>query len=250
MAESNQEEEDDNNEAQRRRLTIFHHYFLWRLGLISDEVDWPHPSNNNSPLEKVREEDASGDCGASWRARDALTAILGSDASIVMSDSGLTMAEISLLGGQQDEGGSLNHWRTDRATSSASSSSLVVPIASIVPPLFWNSDDGDNNNDEPPLLNIDNVRRAFDAAAFAIVRGHQRGSLAAAEQSELFHHEGIGTQGGGSGRDDNYDPPLLLAMEAIRTARISTLEEASSSESVPPFLRKNNTIPWFHVPVQ
>mmetsp|Transcript_6650 Transcript_6650/g.11843 ORF Transcript_6650/g.11843 Transcript_6650/m.11843 type:complete len:1765 (-) Transcript_6650:235-5529(-) len=246
MAESNQEE-DDNNGAQRRRLTIFHHYFLWRLGLISDEVDWPHPSNNNSPLEKPNEEDASGDCGASWRARDALTAILGSDASIVMSDSGLTMAEISLLAGQQDEGGSLNHWRTDRATSSASSS-LVVPIASIVPPLFWNSDDGDSNNDQPPLLNIDNVRRAFDAAAFAIVRGHQRASLAAAA-STVDDGNGIETQGG-SERDDNYDPPLLLAMEAIRTARISTLEEASSSESVPPFLKKNNTIPWFHVPVQ
>jgi hypothetical protein len=85
-------------------------------------------------------------------------------------------------------------------------------------------------------LNIHHVHQAFHAAAYSIVRGSQRRSIKpvvnAVEESLQMC----------------YEPPLVQAMESIQSSRIVSLN-AASGKSVSPFLKKNTTIPWFHVPV-
>ncbi|KAL3769381.1 hypothetical protein ACHAW5_010500 [Stephanodiscus triporus] len=46
---------------------------------------------------------------------------------------------------------------------------------------------------------------------------------------------------------DGLLPPLLSAMEAMRNARLASLENAAGRQT-PSFLKKDNTLPWFHAP--
>ena len=102
------------------------------------------------------------------------------------------------------------------------------------------------------IINSDHVRKAFDAAAYAILRGECRRSQ---QPDASSSNAATPTTASSSVSVDThylgYDPPLVLAMEAIRRSRIAILTDASSGscKSVPPFLKKNHTIPWFHVPV-
>jgi len=254
---SNDQQEAD---PHLEEAMISHQYFLWRQGLISD---WPRP--NSSSADDAH--DAHDDGGASWRTRDALTSILGTDASIVKSDSGLTAVEVSLLAA--DQRNQHNQLLDHHGSSSSSSANLAVPVASILAPLLPTKNNTNNANNEShhqeankQQLNVEHVRRALDAAAFAIVRGNQRqqqaAQLAPASASTnsasniLLNSKTEQGEGAQGNKSSNYDPPLIMAMEAIRIARITSLGEASSgsTKSVPPFLKKNNTIPWFHVPVQ
>ncbi|KAL7534723.1 hypothetical protein ACHAXR_007024, partial [Thalassiosira sp. AJA248-18] len=206
------------------------------------------------------------DGGGAWRTRDALTAILGSEASVVLSESGLTSVEMSMLAAE----GRPNNQNHQLEAGSA----LMVPIASILAPLLpakrndavqqpRSSNDDNEGGNQQRRLNSEHVRRAFDAAAFAVVRGNQRANQRAARAmavasaspttnaaANIVSNDADTKMTIESTNDQKhyYDPPLLVAMEAIRTARIANLEEASG-KSAPPFLKKNNSIPWFHLPV-
>ena len=174
------------------------------------------------------------------------------------------------------------------AVATSSSGPGSISIAALLAPLLptkidaaqqlISSSTSTNNNNNK--LNIETVRRAFDAAAFAIIRGNQRNAVAAVCSSTSMTHarnvkeldtnsgNEVGAANGNlilvgaaaaassstnsaaaAASSSAYDPPLLVAKEAIRSARIGNLVEASS-KSVPAFLKKNNTIPWFHIPIE
>ena len=242
-----QQQKQQQQQQHRQCRRIFHRYFLQRLGLVPDEVDWPPPNKD------IDGGDSDYGCGGApppsppsfWRARDALTSLLGRECSSIMSDSGLTATEMSLLAvadTSEAGGGS-----SADAPAAVPSSSWTVPVASIVPPFPWNSEEDWGADDSG---RVDVVRRAFDAAAFAVVRGHQQRAVLATAASSPSTGSGAHFDANSKKNGDHYEPPLLLAMEAIRTSRILALDEASASDSVPPFLKKNNTIGWFHAPAE
>lgn len=101
---------------------------------------------------------------------------------------------------------------------------------------MYNSDKEDDLMDvDTNKLNIQHVYKAFNAAAYSVIRGHNQTKRKPVAKEEELHGQ-------------VYEPPLIQTMESIRTARITSLNEASG-KSAPSFLKKNNTIPWFHAPV-
>ena len=77
-------------------------------------------------------------------------------------------------------------------------------------------------------IDAEAARQAFHAAACAIV-------------------EGCKEESGPPTSLNAYHPPLKMAVDAIRMARIQNCDEARG-KTVPAFLKKNNSIPWFHLP--
>ncbi len=288
---------NDNNDGDGNFNAMTHRYFLQRLGLIADEVDWPaNITINSSTTQRIHVAASAGNAtdtriiggsdrayssrgarggGATsasslcsgWRARDALTSILGEKACMVKSDSGLTAMELLVLENKIRRGEGLSSLSKSSPAAAASSSAASSPLtttsassqvvvssvdsilASILNP------EGNSNNLEAPmmqqLIKSEHVRKAFDAAAYAILRGECRRSQ---QPDASSSNAGTTTTASSCVAVDGglaYDPPLVLAMEAIRRSRIAILTDASSGscKSVPPFLKKNHTIPWFHVPV-
>jgi len=102
--------------------------------------------------------------------------------------------------------------------------------------------------------------------SYSIVRGEERLLLAEGEggvkkksntpneqpTQSISEHQATSSATSLSTSSDKlttYDPPLTLAMEAIRTNRISILNTISSSKvKIPNFLKKDATIPHFHLP--
>lgn len=281
------------NEKMASQHYHYHHrYFLERLGLTADEVDWPSNSSTKSTntalavkgvvnVGDVRDVGGSSvfSSASSWRARDALTSILGSNVCMVKSDTGLTAVELAILENETGEEGAGGR-SSSPTLSSSSPSSPMVSIDSFLPSLLLpknirNSNSQaytDKNGSEDwaqssrLAINVDYVRRAFDAAAFAILRGEDRFRHRSQMQdnsltSSATMDTGINTLTAKISKKPptpedrigglRYDPPLLIAMEAIRRARITSLNHSSSGncKSVAQFLKKNNTIPWFHVPL-
>jgi hypothetical protein len=96
-------------------------------------------------------------------------------------------------------------------------------------------------------INIQHVHAAFNAAAYSIVRGNKCVSMEGKETKDDNTGSSLSKAAGASGVK-HYEPPLIHAFESIRSARMTSLSEASG-KSVPSFLKKNNSIPWFHTPV-
>jgi len=107
-------------------------------------------------------------------------------------------------------------------------------------------------------INIHHVHAAFNAAAYSIVRGNQRAAMEMEVDDDVKIGAGVDDKNNNNNNDSQsttttaktqqYEPPLLQAFESIRSSRMQSLSEASG-KSVPSFLKKNNTIPWFHTPV-
>jgi len=87
MSTNNSNDSSDNNS-----------YFLRQQGLIYDEIDWPQPSYSSTSRTKNNTTCAPSPSNnvedAAWRTRDPLTNLLGTDASIIQSDTGLTNIEL------------------------------------------------------------------------------------------------------------------------------------------------------------
>ncbi|KAL7552094.1 hypothetical protein ACHAWF_015309 [Thalassiosira exigua] len=209
---------------------LFQQYLLSRLGLLPDELDWP----SNVPDGNFKSGLISGGGGVSegpagaWRSRDPLTSILGKEGD-VSCETGTT---------------SLEEEQSTEATAP------MVPVASIVESLL----SGNLDETEGPL-DPNAVRRAFNAAAYAVVRGRRRAAtektFAPAATPDAGSIAAPGAEGGGRIEGEGrYDPPLLAAAESIRRARLAALDEAASGPPVPPFKKMDNTIPWFHVPIE
>lgn len=197
--------------------TLLSNYFLRRLGLTSDELYWPATSEDAS--RNIIAIDATPDVQESWRLRDAVKDIL--------KDNGVVAPTYTTMG----EG--------DRGIEGE-----VVTIASVVDHLMPNDADiaklrmlnlDGIRLDTGGKLNLEHAYMAFNAAAYSILRASCRvKSSKPTVQEEL---------------QQLYEPPVIRAMESIRTSRIQSLNEAAG-KSVPSFLKKNNTIPWFHVPLE
>ena len=251
----NNDNDDNNNNS----------YFLRQQGLIYDEIDWPpqpssstHSTKNNT-LHDNNNDDTVVDVVA-WRTRDPLTNLLGTDASIIQSETGLTNIELSQLdvttttndpdvnNNNDVGGGSSGHNHPHTVESQFASSQLNIQ-SNILGPLL-------------PNINGKVVKLAFDAASYAILRGEQkqRASILSTSSASTTaittssakdqNNNNVTTSPSLSNNHHHYDPPLVLAMESIRTSRISNLRDASNvgSLAIPQFLKKNSTIPWFHLP--
>jgi hypothetical protein len=189
--------------------TLLSLHFLRRLGLTSDELYWP-TTDDASHIATV---DTA--VPEAWRVRDAITDILkdnGVDVNIDGEDSKGELISISSI---------IDHILPNDMDV-AKFKSLHHSDQSII--------DVDGGK-----LNMGNVYKAFDAAACSIVRGHKSIVKPVITHEEL-HDKNV------------YEPPLVQALESIRKSRVHSLNEASG-KSVPQFLKKNNTIPWFHVPI-
>ena len=231
-------------------------YLLSRLGLLPDEVDWPA---NTRPSSAVGEETSSRITAASaWRVRDALTSLLGAHVSSVKSDSGLTVLEITSLMNEENESLAI--------ADTTSSGSPMVTIESIVAPFLppavtpvTRDDEEGGGRGKKLFISAENVRKAFDAAAYAILRADIQGGggkknhppplVDGATNSTSTVVSTTTTTPPTDGRPSM--PPLIAAMESIRVARITSLIEASAIPpgGIPSFLKKDNTIPWFHTPL-
>ena len=99
---------------------------------------------------------------------------------------------------------------------------------------YYGSDENKSRGDK---LNIHHVHKAFDAAAYCIVRAYVK--TAGEVKNEVLVSNGDETP---------YVPPLIQVMQSIESSRLQSLD-AAAGKSVPSFLKKNNTIPWFHVPI-
>ena len=258
-------------------------YFLRQQGLIYDEIDWPQPSSSTSTSRTKNITSSSHHQGApyspsnnvvnaAWRTRDPLTNLLGTDASIIQSETGLTNIELSLLDGgnnnnesNNEEGGHNQH-----TAESQFAASQVNIQSNILGPLLPNTNDDDDDDRQQQQLkkiNVEVVKLAFDAASYAILTSEQKqrasilcSTSAATTSAARAQNNVIPTSPSLSNHPSTtttiatatptYDPPLVLAMESIRTSRISNLREASNvgSLAIPQFLKKNATIPWFHLP--
>ena len=156
----------------------------------------------------------------SWRVRDAVKDIL--------KDNGVVAPTYTTMG---EGGGGIK--------------GEVVTISSVVDHLMPNDADiaklrmltlDGVRVDTGGKLNLEHAYMAFNAAAYSILRANSRvnSSKQPTVQEEL---------------QQLYEPPVIQAMESIRTSRIQSLNEAAG-KSTPSFLKKNNTIPWFHVPLE
>eukprot|EP00804_Cyclotella_cryptica_P013430 CCRYP_005179-RA/>CCRYP_005179-RA protein AED:0.02 eAED:0.02 QI:33/1/1/1/1/0.75/4/1587/1203 len=221
--------------------TLLSQYFLHRLGLTSDELYWPATAEQTASTTSAIDQDIV----EAWRIRDVVADILRKNG--VPSD-----------------------WNEEEVDDGNKGGGGLVPISSILEPLLpsekdvtqflwnkadddWESDDEEDSdgdsyemeNEREGTLNIDHVHKAFSAAAYSILRGYKR--------STEKNHDGqlkkdVVSSEKTKATQNLYEPPLARAMESIRTSRIQSLNEASG-KSVAPFLKKNNTIPWFHVPI-
>jgi hypothetical protein len=179
-------------------------YLLSRLGLLPDEVDWPANSSSSSTSSSAsanvpvgEETIASSGAAVAWRVRDALTSLLGTHVSSVKSDSGLTLLEITSLLNEENESAlastdNNNSEGVLTATTSAafggggssSGSSPMVTIESIVAPFLppaamtpvADEDyDDKGGGGRGKFIHAKHVRKAFDAAAYAILRADIQG---------------------------------------------------------------------------
>ncbi len=262
-------------------------YLLHRTGLLSDEIDWPQTkseaksraassdtstnnnisvNNNNNESIILRDDTAMDEVSnGAWRVRDPIHSILGRDGN-VHSETGMTAAAADGLGldGVGDDSDAATKQPLKNITEEILTPMLPSPsdLGEFVAQKNNNAggallgDDTEYNRScqQRGKININYVHAAFNAAAYSIVRGNQR----AAMEMEGVKVEvgGVTTTADGNNNDDSattalnqqYEPPLLQAFESIRLARMKSLSEASG-KSVPSFLKKNNTIPWFHTPV-
>ena len=170
---------------------------------------------------------------------------------------------------------------TNKNNSSAATASATTAIDSPGMEII-------NYQREEGKINIQFVHAAFNAAAYSIVRGNQRRALEKKKQEMNYDDEQQQQQqeenkvvkmdevssnddsnyytnnsesatttstilqneetAAGSAKQHYYEPPLIQAFESIRSVRMTSLSEASG-KSVPAFLKKKNSIPWFHTPV-
>lgn len=233
-------------------------YLRSRLGLLPDEVDWPANTRPSSAA-PVGEETSSRTAASAWRVRDALTSLLGTHVSSVKSDSGLTVLEITSLMNEENES-------SLAIADITSSGSPMVTIESIVAPFLppavtpVTRDDEEGGGRGKLFINAEHVRKAFDAAAYAILRADIQGGGGkknhppplvdgATNYSTSTVLSTTTTTPPTDGRPSM--PPLIAAMESIRVARLTSLIEASAIPpgGIPSFLKKDNTIPWFHIPL-
>jgi len=231
-------------------------YFQWRQGLISDETDWPSQNNTSTTTAPNTNNTSTESAAASWRARDTLTSLLGNESSTIQSSSGLTAIESIQL-----------NTNSTSDTNNDFANSLIDIHTQILGPLLpSHSNDISLNEEELPKIDVQYVKKAFDAAAYSIVRGEER--LLLAEEEGVKESNTIDEQptqpatsqqatttsstadtSSDSTSNSTYDPPITLAMEAIRTQRISILNQISTSKvKIPNFLKKDATIPHFHLP--
>ena len=253
-------------------------YFFKRQGLISDEIDWPS-AKNNSTSSSQDHNTLAGDnnniidsaSSSSWRVRDNLTNLLGAENSIIQSSTGLTLLEIAQLENEQaDNNESASHSTHHHNNQQKSNSSEFAAFtASLI--------DIDSSILQRHSLCVEYVTKAFDAASFAILRGDERSnsnkllveqkvegvnnSISVSNNNRNQSTEDTDQQPAES-NNTTYDAPIIMAMESIRTSRITTLSSAYTGSSkgsfgsdigatakpVPAFLKKNATIPWFHLP--
>ncbi|KAL9187620.1 hypothetical protein ACHAXT_005998 [Thalassiosira profunda] len=224
----------------------YQRYLLDRLGLLPDEVDWPSKTAageiDGASSADVRLSGSSGGVGGSaWRARDPLSSLLGDDARVT-SEGGATPLETSMQ--EVAEG--------DKSKPAATLEPELISLASILDPLL-----PPKPYPNPMALDVNVAKKAFDAAALAVVRGSKRSLEAPTAEGSAAADASNETAAAAPNSDDNtktdsnegYAPPLLLAAEAIRASRRQCLDAAAHAPSVPQFLKKNNTIPWFHVPL-
>ena len=236
-------------------------YFQWRQGLISDETDWPSSTTNNNNTSTSNNNTSTESAAASWRARDTLTSLLGHTSSTIQSSSGLTAIESTQLN---------NNNSTSDTNNNDFANSLIDVHTQILGPLLPSHSNNVSLNEEEQPIDGGYVKKAFDAAAYSIVRGEERMLLAEGEgdkkkscntsneqpiQPAISEHQATTQQApaadssSSTAADPTYDPPITLAMEAIRTNRISILNQISNSKvKIPNFLKKNSTIPYFHLP--
>jgi hypothetical protein len=215
---------------------------------------WRRPSRTFSPSGNttIRRTMAAA---TSWHARDALTNALGVSAhnSAVRSYSGLTPLKMSMLLAEEAANGNGNSGGEgdDSAGGGAATTTthnFLVSIGSILAnallPLLACDDavvvggDDDNYDDDDDRrggrgrrtinANADAVRGAFDAAAYADLRGESR---LLGGGSRILRTDGDG--GGDRGRGEEVeaavvavlavlqydDPPLLAATKAVRVWR-------------------------------
>ena len=200
--------------------SLLSHYFLHRLGLISDELYWPSDSST-AALGSTEPRGGEGspideDVLEAWRIRDVITGVL--------EDNGVACD----FNGEAEEG------------EGGGNAGGVVSISAILDNTSPSEDqvkqfvaNKDSYSDVSGKLNIDAVHKAFNAAAYSILKGckhpQQDSTTPITEEAK-------------------YDPPLVRAIESVTASRIDSLNEASG-KSVAPFLKKNNTIPWFHIPI-
>jgi hypothetical protein len=216
--------------------TLLSQYFLHRLGLTSDELYWPTAAHPPGPAASAIDQDIV----EAWRIRDVVADILRKNG--VSSD-----------------------WNDEEGEDGNKCKEGVVPISSILEPrlpsekdvaqFLWSKADDDWEGDDEEdsdadsyemetqnegTLNIDHVHKAFSAAAYSILRGYKRST----EKNRDGQVKKDVASGEGLKAEKNlYEPPLVRAIESIRTSRIQSLNEAGG-KSVAPFLKKNNTIPW------
>eukprot|EP00986_Skeletonema_menzelii_P016096 scaffold13685_cov141-Skeletonema_menzelii.AAC.1 len=252
-------------------------YLLHRTGLISDEIDWPQskaeakerfatlvgdaPNYNDQYFrdDMAIEEVSSG----AWRVRDPIHSIVGRDGN-VQSDSGVTALSSRWRRLENDNGG-VAAGESGEVTNKQqslkdigeeilnpmlpSSSDLIEFIAHKKNNHSANTAEYDTEYNQScqqrGKINIKYVHAAFNAAAYSIVRGKQRER----EDGKVDNNKSsFDSESTTASKTQHYEPPLLQAFESIRSSRMKSLSEASG-KSVPSFLKKNNTIPWFHTPV-
>jgi len=214
-----------------------------------------------------------------WRVRDPIHSILGRDGN-VHSETGMTIIASALSGidggddneaKQQQQQPPLKNITEEILTPMLPSPTDLAEFVAkkhftAASALLQGVRDGTDYNlscQQRGKININYVHAAFNAAAYSIVRGNQRAAMEKKNQMEEYDESRGKEEVGGVTADDGdnnndsettdavdkqYEPPLLQAFESIRLARMKSLAEASG-KSVPSFLKKNTTIPWFHTPV-
>ena len=150
---------------------------------------------------------ADDDGNFTWRARDPFTEILGSESNTIASPGPAPPAE---------------PMNTADAALAVSLSGSLSHVADTTQQLLRKVDTATHG------LDAEVVRQAFHAAACAIVERCEEESRPSTSQK-------------------TYHPPLKMAVDAVRMARIQNCDEARG-KTVPAFLKKNNSIPWFHLP--
>ena len=309
MTESNNN--NDNNSNSNSRTSgggggcTHHHneaissHLLHRIGLISDEIDWPQTKSeakaraalrtaHNTPSPNNRDYLAIDEAShGAWRVRDPIHSILGRDGN-VHSETGVTAVVSTQLGidgsnvGGGGESGKANKQPLKNIHEEILNPMLPSPSdltefvaakknkgnndAGTASTNTVTDDDYDTeynrNCQQRGKININYVHAAFNAAAYSIVRGNQRAFMEKKKQQQQMEDgkteeevTGVPSSANNNNNDSSettavnkhYEPPLLQAFESIRLARMKSLSEASG-KSAPSFLKKNNTIPWFHTP--
>jgi len=159
--------------------------------------------------EEIWGSDATDDGNFTWRARDHFSEILGGESNTAACPGTAPRAE------------PMNTVDVDAETNSLAVS--LSHVADTTQQLLRKVGTATHG------LDAEAVRQAFHAAACAIVEGREEESGPSTSLNAYYH------------------PPLKMAVDAIRMARIQNCDEARG-KTVPAFLKKNNSIPWFHLP--